>query len=531
MLEFDYVVVGGGSAGCAVAGRLSENGRYRVALLEAGGSHRNPLVTIPFNFAFTVPYSYTGKNWAFETVPQPGLNGRIGYQPRGKCLGGSSSINAMVYIRGVKQDYDHWAALGNRGWSYEDVLPYFKKAECHENGESAYHGGDGPLSVSSARSPNPINDVFIEAGQQAQIPRTYDFNGTSQEGVGYYDLTQNRGARCSSAHAYLDRAKKNKLLTVITGAMAHRILFDGIKACAVQADIRGKMKTIRARKEIVLAAGALQSPQLLMLSGVGNGEELKARGIQVHHHLSGVGKNLHDHLDYSLMYKSTSPHVLGGNSRSVMRVAFDNVRYWIQRRGVFTTNFNESGAFYFTSRAEPSPDIQLHFAFSLVDDHGRLVHSYGGYTCHICLLRPKSRGTLSLADNNPETPPLIDPGFLERDEDLDALLCGVKKAQQIMEAPAFDEIRGEPLYESASSDDETLIEDIRNRADTIYHPVGTCKMGNDKSAVVDERLRVHGLTGLRVIDASIMPRIVSGNTNAPSIMIGEKGATMILDDT
>lgn len=529
MEEFDYIIVGGGSAGCAVAGRLSETGRYKVALLEAGGSHKNPLVSIPFNFVFTVPYTYTGKNWGFETVPQPGLNGRVGYQPRGKSLGGSSSINAMVYIRGVKEDYDHWAGLGNTGWSYDDVLPFFKMAENHEKGASDFHGAGGPLSVSAPRSPNPMNEIFIKAGEETQIPRSHDFNGASQEGIGYFDLTQRRGARCSAAHAYLDR-KANKNLTVFSGAFAHKILFDGKRATGIEANIRGKTQTLKARKEVILSAGAFQSPQLLLLSGVGPQHKIAPHGLEMVHELPGVGENLHDHLDYSLMYKSSSPHVLGENTKSVFKVGFDQLRYWITRRGILTTNYNEAGAFYYADKSQPSPDIQLHFAFALVDNHGRTRHSVGGYTCHICLLRPKSRGNLDLADANPETAPLIDPGFLADESDLDAMLRGVQKAQQIMEAPAFDEVRGEPLYETATKDEEMLREDIRNRADTIYHPVGTCKMGNDPMAVVDERLRVRGLQGLRVIDASIMPTIVSGNTNAPSIMIGEKGAAMILED-
>jgi choline dehydrogenase-like flavoprotein len=528
--SFDYIIVGGGSAGCALANRISENGRFTVALLEAGGSHRDPLIQIPFNFAFTVPKG--PKNWSFETVPQPGLNGRKGYQPRGKALGGSSSINAMIYIRGVREDYDAWEALGNKGWSYNDVLPYFKRAENRVKGADDFHSTGGPLSVSPPRSPNPTNEIFIRAGLECQIAANDDFNGASQEGIGYYELTQNRGQRCSSAHAYLNPAKNRSNLTVITHAFGQKIEFYGKRAIRVVAKVKGQTQSFRANKEIIIASGAFQSPQLLLLSGIGPRDKLAPHGIDQLIDLPGVGENLHDHIDYSLLYKSTYPHVLGLNPRSVFRVAFNQAKYLFGRRGIMTTNFNESGAFIYADDSEPSPDIQLHFAFSLVDQHGLKKHRTGGYTCHVCLLRPKSRGTLSLNDDRANSKPVIDPAFFKEESDLQSMLAGVKKTQQIMQAPAFDGIRGEALYASASTDDAELIEDIRNRADTIYHPVGTCKMGpdSDAMAVVDSSLKVRGVEGLRVIDASIMPSIISGNTNAPSIMIGEKGADLVLAD-
>lgn len=527
MHKFDYIIVGGGSAGCVVANRLSENGRFSVALLEAGGTHRNPLVSVPFNLAATVARGPL--NWSFETVPQAGLKNRIGYQPRGKALGGSSSINAMIYIRGVQQDYDGWSNAGNTGWSYRDVLPFFLKAENHAKGQDEFHSAGGPLSVSPPRSPNPTNDIFIQAGLECQVPHNTDFNGASQEGIGYYELTQENGRRCSAAHAYLDPARRRSNLSVFTKTFAQKIEFDQKQAKRVIAIVDGQQTVFQAEKEVILSAGAFQSPQLLMLSGIGPKEELEKHGIEQIVDLPGVGENLQDHIDYSLIYRSKYPHVLGVNSRSVTKVALAQLKYLFQKRGILTTNFNESGAFLFGDPSAPSPDIQLHFAFTIVDEHGTRRHTHGGYTCHVCLLRPKSKGSVRLADSNPSTMPLIDPAFLKEETDLRDLLAGVKKSQEIMRAPAFNGVRGEGLYASDSNDDAEIIEDIRNRADTIYHPVGTCKMGpaSDPMAVVDPSLKVRGIDRLRVIDASIMPNIVSGNTNAPSIMIGEKGSEMI----
>jgi len=420
MHKFDFVVVGAGSAGCTVASRLSENGKYQVALLEAGGSHNNPLISIPFNFAFTVPKG--PHNWSFETVPQEGLNGRRGYQPRGKVLGGSSSINAMVYIRGAKEDYEHWAALGNEGWSYEEVLPFFKKAQNRVKGANEYHAQGGPLTVSPPRSPNPLNDMFIKAGMDCQLPYNEDFNGETQEGIGYYELTQDRGKRCSAALAYVTPAEKRKNLTIFKQAFVEKVLVENGQATGVMVKLNGNLQLIKARREVILSCGAFQSPQLLLLSGIGAKDKLDPHKIKVVHELPGVGENLYDHVDFCLMYQSDSEHVLGKNARSVFRVAWNQFKYFAGRRGILTTNFNESGAFYFTNPDERSPDIQLHFAFTLVDQHGLKRHGRGGFSCHVCVLRPKSHGNLTLADANPATPPLIDPAFLKDERDVATLL-------------------------------------------------------------------------------------------------------------
>lgn len=529
MLSFDYIVVGGGSAGCTLANRLSKCGRYSVALLEAGGSHRTPLVNIPMGIFFTVPKD--GRhNWSFHTVPQEGLNGRLGYQPRGKVLGGSSSINGMIYIRGAKEDYDQWEAMGNPGWAYNDVLPYFKKSQHHTEGANEFHVTGGELFVSRPRSPGSLNNVFIKAGLECGLPYNEDFNGSSQEGVGYYELTQQEGRRSSTAHAFLDEVRQRKNLTIFTHAFVQKVEVDGSRASGVSVKIKGKQQSIRANKEVILSAGAFQSPQLLLLSGIGAREKIEPHGIKHVCDLPGVGENLQDHLDYSLIYQSDSKDVFGFNFRSAFNLLRDSFKYWRKRRGVLTSNFNEAGAFYSADPSESSPGVQLHFAPTIVDGHGSRRYYRGGYTCHVCILRPKSRGDVQLMDSNPDSPPRIDPGFLQDERDLYSLLRGVRKAQQIMHSPAFNGIRGKALYASGSNDDDELIADIRSRADSIYHPVGTCKMGPDTDplSVVDSSLRVKGVHGLRVIDASIMPSLISGNTNAPSIMIAEKGADLVL---
>ena len=526
--EFDYVIVGAGSAGCTVASRLTEDPNVSVCLLEAGGSHKHWSVWVPM--ATIVNMVTKKRNWAFETVPQKGLNGRKGYQPRGKVLGGSSSLNAMIYIRGHAEDYNEWERLGNKGWSYKDVLPYFKKSQNHEAGADEYHAQGGPLNVAKLRSPGSINDVFLEAGRESQMPMTDDFNGAQQEGLGMYEVTHKNGERWNTARAFLDDNMDRPNLTVITHALTEKVIIENGKAVGVKFKIKKSQRTIRARREVILSGGAFGSPQLMLLSGIGPKEKLEPHGIEQVHDLAGVGENLQDHIDYVMSYKSPVKDNVGFSVMGSFRLMSEIFKYRKKREGMLTTNYAESGGFLYTDRSEPSPDVQLVFVRAVVDDHGRKLHWGHGYSCHVCVLRPKSRGGLWLNSASPTDPPAIDPAFLEDERDMDTLLRGAQMMTQILEAPAFDEVKGKPLYVAGTTDSEELKADIRARADTEYHPVGTCKMGHDDMAVVDDRLRVHGLKGLRVIDGSIMPNLVSGNTNAPCIMIGEKGADMIKED-
>lgn len=523
--DFDYVIVGAGSAGCVLAHRLTENPAIRVCLLEAGGPDKNPMIHAPMGFAFMTPNAK--ENWSFETVPQKHLNNRRGFQPRGRVLGGSSSINAMIYIRGFQHDYDGWAEAGAEGWGWDDVLPYFKKAENNERGESAYHAVGGPLNVADLQYKNPLSDRFLEASSQLQLSVVNDFNEPLVEGVGYYQVTQKDGRRYSAARGYLDPVKDRPNLRVISAAFAEKVIIQDGQARGVSFHQGKERHTVLANGEVILSAGAFQSPQLLMVSGIGPADHLKDQGITVVAANDHVGSHLQDHLDYCILRKTSSPDSVGLNWSTASK-AFSAWRsYKNDGKGMFTSNLAESGGFLRTNPGEDYPDVQLHFVPGLVDDHGRKKHLGGGFSCHICVLRPKSRGTVRLASAAMRDAPLIDPNFLGHDDDLHRLVRGTRLAERIFEAPALAEVSGQELYAPHGSDDETLVEDIRNRSDTIYHPVGTCRMGAQGSSVLDTDLKVRGVANLRVADASVMPNLVSGNTNAPSIMIGEKAADHI----
>ena len=525
MEEFDYVVVGGGSAGCVLASRLSEDPKVSVCLLEAGGMGNNWVVKAPLGIAIQVPSKKN--NWAFETVPQPGLNGRVGYQPRGKALGGSSAINAMVYIRGHRSDYDGWAALGNAGWGYDDVLPYFKKSENNEVVHDAFHGSGGPLNVASLRTGNPFQDYFLEAGRQLQIPINADFNGAQQFGLGVYQVTQKNGERWSAARAYLEPNLSRPNLKIITAALAGRLLLDGKRAGGVEFRRDGKPEAVRARREVIVSSGALQSPQLLMLSGIGNAPDLQRLGIEVKQHSPGVGQNLQDHIDFAFSYRSDSLDNFGISLAGLRKLWREIGRYRRGGVGMITSNVAECGGFLKTDPNLAVPDIQLHFSVGMADNHGRSRHLGHGFGCHVCLLRPKSRGSVTLASADPAQPPRIDPKFYDCLDDLETMVKAFKITRRIMDAEPLAKWRTSDMFTATVSSDDDIRRALKDRSDTVYHPVGTARMGNDAMAVVDPQLRVIGVEGLRVVDASIMPTLIGGNTNAPSIMIGEKAADMI----
>lgn len=528
-MEFDYVIVGGGSAGCVLAARLSEDPAVTVALVEAGGNNDGVLNRVPTGAALHI-VKRNACNWAFSTVAQAGLVGRRGYQPRGRGLGGSSALNAMIYLRGQRDDYDGWAADGAAGWSWNDVLPYFIKSENNERGANDFHGAGGPLNVADLRSPHPMAALFIEAGQQAGLPRNDDFAAYTQEGVGWFQVTQKDGERWSTANAYLAPARHRPNLHVVTEAFATQIVLEGRRAVGIKFRQGNAERELRARREVLVAAGALQSPQLLMVSGIGPAAHLRELGIEPIADLP-VGKNLHDHPDIVINRRVANTDLLGFSLVGGVKLLRAIARWRRERRGVLTSNFAEAGAFICTLPGLQRPDLQLHFVIGMVDNHNRTYHWGHGMSCHATALRPASRGTVRLASRDMREAPLIDPAFLSASDDLETLVRGFKWIRKIFAQPAFGDCHGadraRELYFSRVESDDDIRQAIRERADTIYHPVGTCRMGLDDRAVVDAELRVRGIDRLRVVDASVMPTLISGNTNAPVVMIAEKAVDLI----
>jgi len=528
--SFDYIVVGAGSAGCVLANRLTASGRHRVLLLEAGGRDSNIWIHIPLGYGKL--FNDRRNNWLYSTEPEPDMDNRRLIQPRGKVLGGSSSINGLLYIRGQREDFDHWRQLGNTGWSFEDVLPYFRRSEDQELGADDLHGAGGPLAVSNVSEPHALCEAFIEAAQQAGYPRNDDFNGPTQEGAGYFQLTARNGRRCSTAVGYLREAKRRPNLKVVTGALASRILFSGRSAAGVEYRVGGTTHVAHANAEVIVSGGAFNSPQLLQLSGLGPAGLLQSHGIPVIADMPGVGADLQDHLQVRMQYRCTEPITMNDVINSWRHRMAAGLRYILFRKGLLTIGAGYAGGFFRTRPDIETPDVQVHFIIFSGDSAGATLHPFPGFIASVCQLRPESRGFVHIKSADPGVPPAIRPRYLSSAFDCDTVVAGMKLLRGIMRQPAMRRYIAEeraPKPDCAS--DEDLLAFARATGSTVFHPTSTCRMGQDATAVVDERLRVRGIERLRVVDASIMPTLVSGNTNAAAVMIGEKGADMVLRDS
>lgn len=526
---FDFIIVGAGSAGCVLANRLTASGKHRVLLLEAGPNSRHPWLRIPLGYGKL--FTDRRFNWCYNTEPQADCHGRNIVAPRGRVIGGSSSINGLIYIRGQQEDFDQWRALGNVGWGFDDVLPYFRKSEDNERGADTWHGAGGPLGVSDLRDRHPLAVAFVEAAQQCGYPRNTDFNGAQQEGAGFYQTTTRGGVRSSTAVAYLDPVRKRSNLKIVCAALTTRILFEGRRATGVEYVVAGETRKAMANFEVIVAAGAINTPQLLQLSGLGPAELLREHGIKVVADLPGVGADLNDHYFARIILRCKEPLSLNDAVRQWHRGAAAVLRYAFFRRGYFAIPALSAGCFLKVLPSAATPDVQASLALYSVQNIGEQLHPFSGVTAVCTLLRPESRGHVRIKSADPRAAPAIQPNYLAAQKDRDTLLAGLRALRRIVQSPALAQHIAEEVEPGAAcaSDDE-LVDYIRRRGSTVYHPVSTCRMGRDARAVVDERLRVRGFAGLRVIDASVMPTLVSGNTNAATIMIAEKGAEMVQED-